>query len=96
MYDPQPHLMQALEAGDFESASSTANEYGASIKAALDAAPEAWNAETIFTSAIASLERALTVARVTRSHVAFRLAALQRESAYQAHATKPSRWVIDC
>ncbi len=89
-------LTSVVQSGVFESANGLAREYGASIKAALQAAPNEQTRETIFASATASLERAIRLARITRSHLAFRLAALQREMAYQAHAINSSRWSIDC
>ncbi|MBV9502005.1 MAG: hypothetical protein JO138_21755 [Acidobacteriaceae bacterium] len=92
----QRALSSAIQSGELESASSIAGKYAASIKAALHAAPNQQRRETIFASANASLEHALRVARVTRSHLALRLAALQRESAYQAQTTKPSRWSMNC
>ena len=96
MCDSERELIKALEAAGFESAKDIATEYGASVIRALQAAPDQQSRETTFKSAIATLNHALRIARVGRSHVACRLAALQKESAYQIRSMTSSGWFLDC
>ncbi len=94
--DPGRALLESLETGDFESAQHIVGQYGDSVSSGLRAAIDEQSRQFIFSSAISTLKHALTVARATRSHVAFRLSTLQRESAYQAHLRKQNGWFIDC
>jgi len=87
-------LTEAIEAGDFDAVQALAEEYGATLRAEVLAAP-ANERPVLARKAVEKLNGHLQFARVVRSHICAHLNAVTREALYHPAGKREHTWQVE-